>query len=124
MNLAVNARDAMPNGGQLTIQTRNLDVPAEGLHLEHPSLQGRFVALVLTDTGVGMDEQTRARMFEPFFTTKDRDKGTGLGLSMIHNFVRQSGGQIFVHSELGCGTSFEICIPRAESVAPPAAVPP
>ncbi|HOD81181.1 MAG: Blue-light-activated protein [Planctomycetes bacterium ADurb.Bin126] len=118
MNLVVNARDAMPHGGQLTVQTRNVDVLTDGRRLDNPPLQGRFVALILTDTGVGMDEQTRARMFEPFFTTKDRDKGTGLGLSMIHSFVRQSGGHIFVHSELGSGTSFEICLPRVESVAP------
>ena len=123
MNLLVNARDAMPCGGQLTVQTRNVEVETDRQHLGRFMPQGRFVVLAITDTGVGMSDQTRARIFEPFFTTKGRDKGTGLGLSMIYNFVRQSGGQIFVRSELGCGTCFEIYIPRFETAASGAAAP-
>jgi PAS domain S-box-containing protein len=107
MNLAVNARDAMPGGGTLSLETANVAGPAGG-----PA--GDQVALVVRDTGQGMDERTRAQVFEPFFTTKTGSGGTGLGLSMVYGIVQQSGGTIAVESEPGQGSSFRILLPRAE----------
>ncbi len=120
LNLAVNARDAMPNGGELKLQTSNFHMDEEFVsRYPYPVLVGDYVLLTVTDDGVGMDAATRARVFEPFFTTKEKGKGTGLGLSMVYGVVKQSGGYIDVASDLGAGAIFKIYLPKAEVMSDP-----
>mgnify|MGYP003743060473 CR=1 FL=1 len=123
LSLAVNARDAMPDGGRIDLQTSLVEVQQENC-AALPDLQaGRYLLIALSDTGTGMSSETLERVFDPFFTTKSVGQGSGLGLSMVHGFARQSGGQVTIHSEPDAGTTVRLYLPVVEAPAREAHIP-
>jgi signal transduction histidine kinase len=118
LNLVVNARDAMPEGGRVTVKVEEVELDEAAAVAQVEGRAGRYARLTVSDTGTGIDEQTRAKLFEPFFTTKEQGKGTGLGLSIVYGIVKQSGGYISVVSEPGHGAAFLIHLPLATAAEP------
>jgi two-component system cell cycle sensor histidine kinase/response regulator CckA len=119
MNLIINARDAMPNGGRLVIETGNAELDAVDFPRGSQALPGNFVMVAVSDNGCGMSAETKTHLFEPFFTTKEQGKGTGLGLAIVFGIVKQSGGQVFVQSELDMGTTFKVYFPSVQAAIEP-----